>query len=364
MSIRSVHIVRRYGPVGGMERYVWELTHSLVKLGQPVTVICEQIVTQTSDAQTQPHDERIQVIVLGKIQAKPRWISMLRFSHRVTRARHLLPQEPLIIHSHERSAIHHVTSFHGPSILSRKRRWTDLFSPRIQVWEYLEKREICGDGVKAVLPNSTMIANQLRASYTSMGDRIREPVYPGVGKAFYSADSRPKQKIIGFIGREWRRKGLPFAAKVVAAARLEDPEIKFKIAGCDPNEVVHLFKNWDGGYELLGWCEPEKFYRQIDLLLLPSKAEPFGMVVAEANASHVPVVISDQCGIATLIKPSQGAVYPIEDTQSNIHTWARECRVKLDQHSAIPKLGLTWEDLAEQHRDLYANLHATISGAP
>ena len=356
MSIRSVHIVRRYGPVGGMERYVWELTHSLIKLGQPVTVICEQITGSSGNSQTPPHDERIQVIVLGKIQAKPRWVSMLRFSRRVTQVRHQLPKEPLVIHSHERSAIHHVTSFHGPSILSRKRRFTDFFSPRIQVWEYLEKREIVGDGVKAVLPNSTMIANQLRASYAAVSDRIREPVYPGVSEEFYSGDSRPRQKIIGFIGREWRRKGLAFAARVVADARLQDPDIKFKVAGCDRNEVMHLFKNWDGGYELLGWCEPEKFYRQIDLLLLPSKAEPFGMVVAEANASHVPVLISDQCGIASLIKPTQGTVLPIEDTLSNISAWVRECRVKLDQDNKIPKLDLTWENLAEQHRDLYAGL--------
>ena len=42
MSLRSVHIVRKYGPFGGMERYVWELTHALRALGEPVSVICEE----------------------------------------------------------------------------------------------------------------------------------------------------------------------------------------------------------------------------------------------------------------------------------------------------------------------------------
>ena len=40
--LEVAHVVRRYGPVGGMERYVWELTHALSKLGVNVTVVCEK----------------------------------------------------------------------------------------------------------------------------------------------------------------------------------------------------------------------------------------------------------------------------------------------------------------------------------
>ena len=39
---RILHVVRRYGPVGGMERYVWELTRELQQLGHQVTVVCER----------------------------------------------------------------------------------------------------------------------------------------------------------------------------------------------------------------------------------------------------------------------------------------------------------------------------------
>ena len=40
--MKLLHIVRRYGPVGGMERYVWELSLSLRDMGIPVTVVCER----------------------------------------------------------------------------------------------------------------------------------------------------------------------------------------------------------------------------------------------------------------------------------------------------------------------------------
>lgn len=39
--MQLIHIVRRYGPVGGMERYVWELTLNLRALGHEVLVLCE-----------------------------------------------------------------------------------------------------------------------------------------------------------------------------------------------------------------------------------------------------------------------------------------------------------------------------------
>ena len=57
MQTSSIHIVRRYGPVGGMERYVWELTHALAKQGQKVKIICERAYDTC--------DDKIDVIELG-----------------------------------------------------------------------------------------------------------------------------------------------------------------------------------------------------------------------------------------------------------------------------------------------------------
>ena len=45
--MKILHVVRRYGPVGGMERYVWELTHELRKLGHEVEVLCELLPSHT-----------------------------------------------------------------------------------------------------------------------------------------------------------------------------------------------------------------------------------------------------------------------------------------------------------------------------
>src|SRR3972149_2596164 len=92
--IPTLHGVRRYGPVGGMERYVWELTRALAAAGHPVTVLCEH---NHGGAQA-----GVTVHELGEIALRPRWLSLLRFSRRVAQWLREHPQPGALIHSHER----------------------------------------------------------------------------------------------------------------------------------------------------------------------------------------------------------------------------------------------------------------------
>lgn len=46
-KLELLHVVRRYGPVGGMERYVWELTIELQRLGHEVTVVCGVVMPRS-----------------------------------------------------------------------------------------------------------------------------------------------------------------------------------------------------------------------------------------------------------------------------------------------------------------------------
>ncbi len=345
----SIHIVRQYGPTGGMERYVWELTHALAKSGQPVQVVCEK-------AHVQPTSD-IEVISLGTINPKPRWLSMLKFSRKVSKYLDSIDTNNWIVHSHERCSMHQVTTFHGPSILNRKKRFFDFLSPRLLTWEILEKREVAGLNVKAVLPNSLMVAKQLMSLYPSMVDKIYAPAYPGVDPAFTKLASTSSGKTIGFIGKEWQRKGLVFACDIINNVRQRHPEIHFVVSGPSPEEIMHLFKDWPAGsYTLLGWTPAEHVLPKIDLLIHPATSEPFGMVIAEANAAHIPVLISDKCGIAELINDECGSVLPLNKKlpwQNNLLTLLKSDKVK--------PINLTWDNLAEQHKALYQSILQEIS---
>jgi len=373
----SIHIVRRYGPVGGMESYVYQLTMALAKKGQPVTVLCEQDCRPgVPETHRHPVSEGLTIVVLPNPCRKPRWLAQWSFSRAVERylaTPALLSQErQSIIHSHERTAVHHVTTFHGPPFLMRKRRLLDGLSPRIHMWTFLERRELESKQVLAILPNSPLISEQLQQLYPAIADKVLAPAYPGVDPRFAGVQRSSNGMTIGFLGREWKRKGLDIAANIVRELRqrLATPlngegtsedmsPLKFVVAGCDPEEVRPLLADWPkDSYELMGWIDdPACLLERIDVLLHPARAEPFGMVITEANAAGIPVVMSDQCGVAALIQyREQGKVC---DLGGPIDHWLNACEYALSNQQLnvpVPSFDLSWDGLADQHIDVYQHL--------
>jgi len=347
----SIHIVKRYGKVGGMEHYVWELTHTLAAAGHRVKIVCEY---QVHPLESIPGAKRIEVLTIGKIwPLKPRWIHMLRFSAQAHRLIKFMNTKQWVIHSHEITDVHDVTTFHGNSIKSRKPSPLDRFSPRIQTWERFERRELTLSASQRIFPVSPIVANTLASHYPECRDRLEDPAYPGVSPQFTNIQRSSSGKTLGFIGVEWYRKGLDILCPVVASLRDEDPEISLGVAGCVSNEVSHLFRDWDGGYQLMGWVsDPLEFFRRIDVLVLPARAEPFGMVVAEANAAGIPVVVSSQCGIAEFVTGNRGKV--VEITQPEQIKAA--CQSVLAQNQSPDSMGFSWDRTAQQYLRVYGQV--------
>ncbi len=347
---RSIHIVRNYGKTGGMERYVWELTHSLARAGHQVKIVCER---QEQALELRRDCRRLQVNTVGAVwPSKPRWIAMGRFANRVDRLFRTMDTTGWVIHSHEIIGVHDVATFHGTSIRARRFTLLDRLSPRIRTWERFERLELTGSPDQRILPVSHHVADSLLAHYPECANRLESPVYPGVSNEFSDISRTTDGKTLGFIGREWRRKGLDFLVTAVAVLRRQDPEISLLVAGCDPAEVRHLFRDWNSGYRLMGWVDPVELYRQIDGLVLPARAEPFGMVAAEANAAGIPVVVSTNCGIAPMITDSRGRVVNL-DQLGHLES---ACRSVLKLRETSDQIGLTWSNLASQHGRIYSRV--------
>lgn len=359
MATFSIHIVRRYGSVGGMENYVYELTTSLVQQGQNVLILCERSYDVT--ASVSHESSKLTVVELGNAYSKPRWLAQWGFSQRVSRYLAEMQHDEAIIHSHERSESHQVTTFHGPPFLNRRRRVLDFLSPRIHMWSYLEKRELLANKVQAVLPNSPLIASQLTRLYPSVADKVLAPAYPGVAPHFSSIKCRSNGVTVGFLGREWKRKGLDIACQVLLGLRELLPNVHFVVAGCDPDDIAHLFAEWpQDSYTLAGWVsEPEEFLGVIDVLLHPARSEPFGMAIAEANAANIPVLVSEHCGVAALVGDDQGLVCPLTVDKPDIRLWVDACAALLQRRRegvAVTSMNLSWDALAQQHIQLYQDL--------
>lgn len=346
MPLKIVQVVKRYGPVGGMERYVWELSRELQLLGHQVTVLCERCHAEFPAG--------INVVELGETAKRPRWLSQLRFSAKVSRWIKEHPCAERVIHSHERLGVHDVTTFHGPPFATiYEKGWWHFISLRVWVRLYLERREL--ETAQIIVPNSSFISRQLAHYYPEMVEKFSIPIVPGVlpvrqrEPRVVPADGG----IICFVGWEWQRKGLPQAIEIVAALRRARPNLAFWVVGPQPAELESLFAGWNGGYRLLGWRENNDYFSEVDVLLHPALAEPYGMVIAEAMAARVPVVISDLCGAAEYVSPEAGAVLALQDS---IQAWCDALETQLARTEPPPCFVRGWDVVAGEYEQLYTPL--------
>lgn len=342
-----LHIVRRYGQVGGMERYVWKLVHEQVAMGHRVVVLCERC--------HEPAPSAVTVHQLGEIMPRPRWLSLLRFGWRVARWLKANPHPDFIVHSHERLDVHDVTTFHCPPFANvmEKPLWKRL-SLRIAMQRYLEWREL--DSARKIIPNSSLTRSQLIHYYPQFQHKLGAPIEPGAEAMQppqpWSA-SPSDGGVIAFVGKEWKRKGLPLAIRIAADLRKTRPLLELWVIGPAPREVQHLFREWNGGYRLLGWCKPEDYLGQVNALLHPAMAEPYGMVISEAMAARIPVVVSDRCGAATEINADSGAVL---SPHAPLQAWSAALDAQLQRASPPAACLHTWQQTACEYETIYRSL--------
>lgn len=347
-----MQVVRRFGEVGGMESYVWQLSHALLNLRIPVIVLCEEAL--------QPHSPEIEVIRVKKARSRPRWLALYRFGLRAKKIYlNLLKErslEKFIVHSHERCDFHHLTTFHGPPFarIIDQPFWKKL-SIRVLAHAWLERRELHAPSVFCVVPNSELIAQSLKKYYPSCEARLRKAITPGVQQVTQRIPREIPSDggVIGFIGKEWKRKGLEFFLQVVKELVKVRPNVEVVILGPNDSEIRYLITTCPFRIRALGWQPARLLYPDINLLIHPASSEPYGMVVAEAMAAGVPVIVSDQCGVACDVASRFGAVLSLE---SSPEYWAGFANNWLGFSKPIPTFKRDWQEVAQNYLNIYEQL--------
>lgn len=131
-----------------------------------------------------------------------------------------------------------------------------------------------------------------------------------------------KKKIEGqvnllFLGKEWERKGGPIAVETLKELLKNGIRAKLTICGVIPPKkytnpqievIPYLDKNSQKDRDRL-----EKIFKEAHFLLVPSRAECYGMVFCEANAHGIPVFAADVGGISSIvINGENGYLLPSE----------------------------------------------------
>jgi len=130
---------------------------------------------------------------------------------------------------------------------------------------------------------------------------------------------RPSDRpVIGAMGRLHSIKGFDLLLEAAVELRAAGQRFELRIAGDGPEraalEAMTRQLRLEDHVRFCGWAgDPLTFLNEVDLFVVPSRQESFGLVVIEALAAGVPVVASDTDGPVEVLRGGQfGALVPRE----------------------------------------------------
>mgnify|MGYP000906025349 FL=1 len=147
------------------------------------------------------------------------------------------------------------------------------------------------------------------------------------GKDLYEVHNRfarPDEKIVLFVGRLVREKGVWLIIEAIQDLLKRVPEAKLVIVGKGPEEIFlrdHVRRlGLEHKVYLTGFIDDELrnlLYRICHVAVFPSLYEPFGIVALEAMALGKPVVVSDTGGLGEVVQHGYtGLKFPSGDSRA------------------------------------------------
>jgi len=320
--LRIAVLNRTFSPTaGGAERYSIALVEQLAAR-HDVHVFAQHIDHQWPD---------VSYHRVSSPLTKPRWVNQLWFA---TATWWLTRRDFDVVHSHENTWHGQVQTVHVLPIklnLFRGRAGWRLAlrylkvvtSPRLLTYLWLEKLRYSVHKNRCIVVTSPSLKTQMGSTYPATIEAL-QVVMPGV--AMVSNMPTPEQKLaarqqlglpeagqgILFVGNDYRKKGLStllnalsllpeniWLAVVGNAAQIPEFQAQAKVAGV-LNRVTFL--------GALSDVAPA--YVAADCLAHPTQEDTFAMVVLEAMAHGLPVVVSSEayCGISGLLTHEANAL--------------------------------------------------------
>lgn len=120
-----------------------------------------------------------------------------------------------------------------------------------------------------------------------------------------------------FVGVDWLRKGGPLALQVAELLNQRGIKTELHVVGCDPKHKLPDFvklhgfisKDSEEGRKTL-----DKLFLESHFFILPSRAESYGVVFAEASSFGLPSLATRVGGIPTVIHDGlNGQTFPLDE---------------------------------------------------
>lgn len=362
-------VIAKYGLVGGSERFAAELTDRLSEREDFEVHVFANRWTSGSNRIT---FHKVPIIRF------PRFIRPLSFA---LFARRIIAQGDFdLVHSHERLFHADVFSVH----FVPHRGWVrDIRKKRQSLFDRalccLEQKMLATGKASWFLPVSSQVESEFRREYKVLQGQW-QTVHPGVDFARFAAPDKESCRteirmrhgigendfLILFVGQNFEVKGLDTIIAAVARARELRPQasIRLLVVGRGNERKYREIARSHGIAEEVIFTGAltnriERYYKAADLFVMLSKYDTFGMVVLEAMAAGLPVIISSRVGAVDVVKdggngftiPADGnsdmtAERIIRLTETSLYALMSEAAIRTAQEN-------DWDRVADKLRKLF-----------
>lgn len=330
-SIRVMMLSWEYPPriVGGISPHVYELSRELVKAGVEVHVVTKA-TPQAPDEEVEASGVHVHRVHLER--EPDNFIHEIQLLNDATerRVRQLLEDwrpggRPTVFHAHDWLSLDAarelkyeyqlpiVATIHATEEGRNGGIWNDL-QKYIHEQEYWLTYEawrviVCSEYMKGAVQDSFNVpADKIDVIFNGIDASKFEFEWPQSEFAEYrSRYAMPDEKIIIYVGRFVREKGIHVLLDAASVILAKEPKAKFVIVGGGKRDRFEDFVRWYGLSEKVCFTgfmanrSLHQLYRVADVAVFPSLYEPFGIVALEGMAAGIPVVASDAGGLKEVV---------------------------------------------------------------
>lgn len=152
-----------------------------------------------------------------------------------------------------------------------------------------------------------------------------------------------------FVGQDFERKGLDIAIRALAMVE----NVSLQVVGRDDPTTFKSLAQQMGVADRIEWLGARNDVAEVlagsDLFLLPSRHEPFGMVVVEAMLMGVPPIVSAGAGASEVVRDGvDGRIVSGEDPSA----WAQAMREVIAQNPPMRQACLSRRAELSYHHHL------------
>jgi len=362
-------VIPKYGLVGGAEQFAAELTGQLCNR----TDYTFQVFANRWEAGSDP-------ITFTKIPiiSFPKFLTTLSFAWFVERR--LQERRFDLVHSHERIFAADVFTLHGIPHRYwinhvRQKRAMSLYD---MATAWVERKLVMEDRCKKFIAVSELTRQIFLSEYPVDPARVTI-IHPGV----HLSDSRQKNKsdvrtdirrelgigkdepVVVFSSMNFEIKGLDDIISSLGRLRGQNRRCKLIVAGKGDVKKYERLATGAGIADdviftgVVGRERMDNLYLAGDLYVMLSKFDTFGMVVLEAMAAGLPVIVSSQVGARDLVKEGENG-FVITDASdhdliaSKIQYLCDESnRHRMSETAYLTATQNTWERVRAQYSGVY-----------